>query len=245
MISAAALRKLAALSLSPEQMAGVLDILADGAEAEEARKAAQRDRTRRHRSRDGNVTDTLQARDPSLEKETSPKPPKENSTLPTPASGDKSPSAGSAKSAMQEFQDRFWSIYPKREGSNPRKPASDKFAALVRSGVDAEAIIAAAARYAAELKAQGKAGTVFVAQAQTWLNQQRFSDYSPSSTASTPAMASVEQWEARLGYARKTAAWDRPKWGPPPTEPGCVVPPELLKPGDGNGWKPPNEASAA
>lgn len=81
-VSAAALRKLALLKLSSEQMAGVLDILADGAEAEEARKTAQRERTRRHREkRDGNVTVTSQERDNlSPKKAVSPTPPLEKTT---------------------------------------------------------------------------------------------------------------------------------------------------------------------
>lgn len=62
-IPATTLRKLASLGLSSEQMAGVLDILADGIEAEEARKAAQRERTRRARDKQRNVTATLQSRD--------------------------------------------------------------------------------------------------------------------------------------------------------------------------------------
>lgn len=62
MISSATLRKLADLNLSPEQMAGVLGLLADQAQAEEERKAAQRERTRKSRaSRNDDVT--LQTRD--------------------------------------------------------------------------------------------------------------------------------------------------------------------------------------
>ncbi len=62
MISSATLRKLAELNLSPEQMTGVLSLLADQAQAEEDRKAAQRERTRKSRaSRNDDVT--LQTRD--------------------------------------------------------------------------------------------------------------------------------------------------------------------------------------
>jgi len=62
-ISADTLRKLSALRLDPDQMAGVLDILADIQSADEERKVKQRDRVRRHRAkRDGNVTVTDQER---------------------------------------------------------------------------------------------------------------------------------------------------------------------------------------
>ncbi len=62
-IGATTLRKLAMLGLNAEQMAGVLDILADGVEAEEARKSAQRERTRKARAKQRDVTVTLQSHD--------------------------------------------------------------------------------------------------------------------------------------------------------------------------------------
>ena len=60
-VTAAELRKLAALNLSPEQMAGVLGLLADRVEADEQRRASQAERKRR--SRDKSVTVTGQERD--------------------------------------------------------------------------------------------------------------------------------------------------------------------------------------
>lgn len=54
------LRKLAELNLDPAQMAGVLDILADMQEVEEGRRAAQRERVRKHREKhNGNISVTL------------------------------------------------------------------------------------------------------------------------------------------------------------------------------------------
>ena len=62
-VPASTLRKLAALNLNAEQIAGVLDLLADGLEAEEARKEAQRERTRKAREKQRNSTVTLQSGD--------------------------------------------------------------------------------------------------------------------------------------------------------------------------------------
>lgn len=62
-VNAATLRKLSALSLSAEQMVGVLDILATTEEADEARKAAQRERTRKAREKQRNVTVASQSDD--------------------------------------------------------------------------------------------------------------------------------------------------------------------------------------
>jgi hypothetical protein len=77
-VTSATLRKLAALELSAQQMAGVLEILADQQEAEEARLASQRDRKARQRSgqsRDSHGTVT--GRDCDL-----PPPPKESPQTP-------------------------------------------------------------------------------------------------------------------------------------------------------------------
>jgi hypothetical protein len=70
--------------------------------------------------------------------------------------------------------DIFWQIYPHRGGfSDPKKPARLKFEAAVSRGVDPAAIIAGAQRYRAHVEQQGIEPR-FVAQAQTWLNQERW-----------------------------------------------------------------------
>lgn len=71
---------------------------------------------------------------------------------------------------------RFWETYPKREGANPREPARKKFLAAVKSGKNADAIIVGAAAYAEQMRRTGKFGTQYVAQAVTWLTQQRWND---------------------------------------------------------------------
>ena len=102
-----------------------------------------------------------------------------------------------------EFEE-FWKAYPRRDGGNPKHPASKVFASKVRSGFDAEMIIAAARRYASEMRTKGQEGTPYVAQAKTWLNQHRFDDYKPPPTAGPPqapaGMPSDEQLRAK--YAR-------------------------------------------
>lgn len=62
-INASIIRKLAALRLDADQMAGVLEIVAAMSEQEEARKELQRERTRRAREKQRNVSVTLHARD--------------------------------------------------------------------------------------------------------------------------------------------------------------------------------------
>lgn len=72
--------------------------------------------------------------------------------------------------------DEFWSVYPRRQGANPKEPARKKFEAACRAGEDPDKIIAAARRYAADMASQQQAGTPYVAQALTWLNQRRWDD---------------------------------------------------------------------
>jgi hypothetical protein len=92
-----------------------------------------------------------------------------------------------------ELFDRFWSTYPKRgSASNPRKPAVEKFSRLVKAGADPEAIIAGAQHYAEVERQAGRAGTEKIAQAITWLNQERWRDYAEV------VSVSLADFEARL-----------------------------------------------
>lgn len=70
----------------------------------------------------------------------------------------------------------FWSEYPKRKGSNPRKTAYAKYASARKSNVDAETILSAVKKYAAFCRSEGIEKTAYVAQASTWLSQERWND---------------------------------------------------------------------
>jgi hypothetical protein len=83
----------------------------------------------------------------------------------------------SASTKQQKYTpdfEQFWSAYPARP-NNPKKLASSRWlAAKKRAGL--EEIGEGLARYAAYCDAQGITGTDKVAQAATWLNQERWSD---------------------------------------------------------------------
>ena len=73
--------------------------------------------------------------------------------------------------------DEFWNMYPKKP-NNPRKPAQAKFDNLVKKGTDAQLIIDGAGHYASYCKVQNTEAK-YIAQATTWLNQERWAnDYS-------------------------------------------------------------------
>ncbi len=82
---------------------------------------------------------------------------------------------GNGHVAMVESDafEQFWDAYPKRDGANPKKPAKGKFQRHVENGVNPNDIIQGAQRYARQvLDKEPK----YVAQAVTWLNQERWND---------------------------------------------------------------------
>jgi hypothetical protein len=91
--------------------------------------------------------------------------------------------------------DEFWAAYPRRDGPNPRKPAEQRFASLVKSGLDPGMMIEAAQKLAADETARGNVGTRFIPQAVTWLNQQRWADHS--------AVVELQQQQAAANLAPK------------------------------------------
>ena len=79
-------------------------------------------------------------------------------------------------SAHIEF-DAFWQLYPsRRPHSNPKKPARVKFEAAVKIGTPPADIIRGAQNYAAYVR-QEQTDPRFVAMAQTWLGQERWTEY--------------------------------------------------------------------
>lgn len=73
-----------------------------------------------------------------------------------------------------EFE-KFWKAYPKRNGSNPKKPAKSIFASAVKKGADPTSIIRGAEQYANQCSRE-VTDKRFVPQAKTWLNQERWDD---------------------------------------------------------------------
>jgi hypothetical protein len=92
----------------------------------------------------------------------------------------------SRNGAEKEQFEVFWRAYPSREQhANPKTPARKKFAAAIRSGADPADIVRAARAYRAAIQATGT-DPRFVAQAVTWLNQERWTDQPPPAPAEPP-----------------------------------------------------------
>ena len=144
-------------------------------------------------------------------------------------------SATNAPAAPSRFAE-FWSIYPKREGGNPKRKAEQLFAGLVKRGIPEQRIIDRAKLLATRHPKPSQ----FVPMAKTWLAGEDFED-----DVSPPKPANDQQWGKRLDYARKRREWAIEEWGPMPGQSGCRVPAGLVADGDGIGWKDRSERLTA
>ena len=141
--------------------------------------------------------------------------------------------------------EEFWKAYPRRDGPNPRKPAEQKFNALVKTGVDPAIMIARAKKLAADEAGRGNVGTRFIPQAVTWLNQQRWADHAAAAFVRDQPVAgfyakfgSPEQ-DAWDNYRRATegkpyprdakGGWQHPTQWPPGYEPAPPTDPPALR----------------
>ena len=75
---------------------------------------------------------------------------------------------------LSDFE-RFWNAYPPRKGDRGKTPAKVLFEKAVKSGINPEDIIHAAAQYAASEKEN--LNTPYIMQAQRWLRNKRWMDY--------------------------------------------------------------------
>ena len=132
----------------------------------------------------------------------------------------------------------FWAAYPKRDGDNPRKTAVRAYAKAIRRGVKPETLMTAVRAYAEELAAKGRIGTEFVAQASTWLNQERFDRFNgkpdpaeakPSGPDTYLANLSDDDWRGHVRRWRSTGGqWPLARRTEPPDDPRTKVPGAIL-----------------
>jgi hypothetical protein len=134
------------------------------------------------------------------------------------------PTPAKPQACSSDAFERFKKAFPRRDGANPWQPAEKKFNALVKTGVDPEAMIAAAVSLAREEGARGNIGTKFIPQAVTWLNQQRFQDYAAASFDG----CDTTDWDAILTTYKKTGHWSKFA-GNDPESPSCQCPREILE----------------
>ena len=92
-------------------------------------------------------------------------------------------------SVVAPLFDDFWRTFPsRRPHPNPRKPARQKFDAALKRGVSATDIIRGAENFAVYVT-QERTEPKFIAQAVTWLSQERWAEYQVEPEPATPAAA--------------------------------------------------------
>jgi len=94
--------------------------------------------------------------------------------------GNSKPPVSPPRDYPKDFKE-FWEAYPSRGNhANPKKPAFDRWRKITKAGTPPEQILSGAMAYAVAMKKTDRDGTEFVAQASTWLNQNRWlDDYGP------------------------------------------------------------------
>lgn len=108
--------------------------------------------------------------------------------------------------APEDKFEEFWKAYPHRgDAADPKKPAREKFDRALKRGIDPDAIIGSARRFADIERTAGRAGTEKCAQAVTWLDQERWADYAPAPDA-RPGVFVIRgspEWDARVAAGHK------------------------------------------
>ncbi|GGF82151.1 hypothetical protein GCM10007301_47840 [Azorhizobium oxalatiphilum] len=126
------------------------------------------------------------------------------------------------------FED-FRSAYPKRDGGQDWQKAAERFARLVKNGVDPQLLISSAKAYA---KAESRIiGTAYVKMAATFLSGS-WRDYATQVTP--PPVPRYANWPENLPDPDAVRnAWAKGhwpgNWGAKPDSPACRVPAEILQ----------------
>jgi len=177
-VSADVLDAMVASGCTAEQIAAVVKAdLAAQERARDEKRAKDRDRQRRSRANRHAMSHDVTVTDCDNDGHgVTPRPPCPPSFPPDPLTTPLNPPTPDSRSIDAAFA-RFWQAYPKREGSNPKQPAREKFGRAVRKGADPDAIVAGAEAYRRQCEDAEQIGTPYVAQAVTWLNQRRWEDY--------------------------------------------------------------------
>lgn len=104
--------------------------------------------------------------------------------------------ASATRTNGSKFFDEFWHAYPRRDGANPKEQARKLFTAALKAGAEAGEITAGAREYAS--RDRDKIGTPYIAQAATWLRQQRWKDYQRSTAPAADADVEFIEFHRQL-----------------------------------------------
>ena len=142
---------------------------------------------------------------------------------------ERSKPAGPASAEILAAFDRLMSVYPKRRGNNPRKPAYVKFERLVRGGVDPEKIIQGAKAYALQQKEACKIDTEFVKQTQFWLSAESWEQIGGTAKPEAVKRTDDDWRRAVKHYVENRFHWPFDLLSPEPGKAGCLIPQHILE----------------
>jgi hypothetical protein len=121
-----------------------------------------------------------------------------------------------APKGNSDFEE-FKKAYPRRAGNYGWAAAEKKFNSLVKTGVDAKIIIAAAVKLCQTLRS--RINTEFIPMPASWLNSEDFTDI-----AADAFEAEQTDWDAVIKSYQRLGQWSERWGGPAPGEPNCRVP---------------------
>lgn len=142
----------------------------------------------------------------------------------------KAPSAKNPLGWPLDSFERFYSGYPKKVDRNDAVRAFAKVQA--QGAITFEALLAARDRYAEQVRQTERQ---FIKAPAVWLNKGSYMDEPAGRPAGDlvaiplrdPKTFTRSEWGDRLQMVQDGTRWPA-QWGPPPGEPGCLVPLDLL-----------------
>lgn len=111
---------------------------------------------------------------------------------------------------VAEFAE-WWSLYPRRKGTNSRAAAEDLYVRIRQSGVERDVLFAAVRAYAAEIRRDGKLNTDLVKQAESFLSIRKrlWEDYAAKEAPRQP----IGLFDAANATAQHPyAGWSDDRW---------------------------------
>ena len=145
----------------------------------------------------------------------------------TAVSGRKSKAGAIKKPAYTDAFEAVWKAYPTTRNMSK----AEGFAEWQKLDADDRQKLAAAIPGFVEYcRANPDYRPIYL---ERFISKRRFDGYAEGATQHQPSTA---DWRKRLLYARNRQQWSTSAWGPMPGTDGCLVPPDLLQRGDGEGW---------
>jgi uncharacterized protein YdaU (DUF1376 family) len=152
-------------------------------------------------------------------------------TLREEPNGSLSETSSDTRKKRKDYPEAFesaWLSYP-RDPNMSKAEAFDAWKKL--DAADKDALAASIPAFVAYCRANPDYRPIHMCR---YIAKRRFDGHGQPQ-ASTPIDETT--WRSRMKLARAQSTWSTPEWGPRPGESGCLVPKQLLEPGDGLDWR--------